>query len=99
MGEIYQQNPLKRILKIAGQAEFEIIWRKKMGARNGNLMSIFSCSILLCSLLLVMEVLFMSQNIHGMLVSLLRMPFSCIFLLLAVNLIFQGVGMAPNLQL
>ena len=41
-----------------------------MGAHNGNLMSIFSCSILLCSLLLVMEVLFMSQNIHGMLYSL-----------------------------
>lgn len=70
-----------------------------MGAHNGNLMSIFSCSILLCSFLLVMEVLFMSQNIHGMLVSLLQMPFSCSFLLLAVNLIFQGVGMAPDLQL
>ena len=34
-----------------------------------------------------------------MLVSLLQMPFSCSFLLLAVNLVFQGVGMAPDLQL
>ena len=50
-----------------------------MGAQNGDLMSIFSCSILLCSLLLVMDVLFMRQNIHGMLVSLLQMPFSCTF--------------------
>ena len=34
-----------------------------------------------------------------MLVSLLQMPFSCSFLLLAVNLIFQGVRVAPDLHL